>query len=687
MAQKLATSFQTRLLGIFLLNTLLTVAIVFAFNQWLRTRLLQEADNSLLVSAGQIANRIDEFNRSNSQTYNVGTTLPDLTAYIQADVDQRNDADFRERALTTLSSLEIQPWDQYYTLSKAILDDKGQNILDTSPDNIGTDESQQAYFRAALLGGSVNISPIQYRPERSGIYFFYSVPIRADTQPGTIIGVLRIQVAIATVQDIVFDSVRGHEFEAIIFDANFVRVVDTEHKKLLFRSITTFSADDLATLRSQYALPPLSDDDVSVPMRALTEKLINSDKVQVVSGYTSPDTRNEERLAIVRLKTVPWYLVVSQPAAQYYAPAQQQTQAILLLAIALTVISLVSSFYIARRVTRPIRVLTAVAEQVAEGKLYTKAPITTHDEVGTLAQAFNLMTTELEAAHATLEERVEHRTQELSEANQKLTHEIAERERYQKRALDLAMEHERRRILAEFIQKASHEFRTPLSIINVKAYLLGRLLPADQLHHLNIVEEQTKNINMLVNRMVLMARLDSGVQAPAEYVQIDALMRTVYARNAFQDYHATAHLDLQAPDTWVYADPELLATAVQNILDNALGHSPAPLEISIKTRVAGESVSIIITDNGIGIPPELHGRVFERFFRVDEAHTTRGFGLGLPIAKRIIENADGSIELASQVGQGTTVTITLGTRHKDEIPLDDHPHKAAAAALSHTEFG
>lgn len=682
-ARKLATSFQTRLLGIFLINTLLTVVIVIAFNQWLRNQLLHEADNSLLVSAGQIADRIDEFHRSNRQTFNVGTKLPDLVQFLQADEEARNDPELRERARITLVSLDIEPWDQYYILSKALLDANGMNIMDTAPANIGADESQQDYFQAALLGGSVNISSIQYRPERGGIYFFYSVPIRLnDTVTEGIIGVLRIQVAIATVQDIVFASVRGQEINATLFDANYVRVVDTRYRKLLFRSITQYSLEEIATLRSEYALPPLSDEEVSVPLPDLVEQLANSDHVQVVSGYIAPDADSQERLAIVRLKTVPWYLVVSQPASQYYAPAQRQTQGILLLTIALTMISLFSSYFIARRVTRPIRALTAAAEQVAEGKLYVKAPIKSQDEVGTLAQAFNVMTTELEAAHSTLEERVERRTQELSEANQKLKHEIAERERYEKRVLDLALEHERRRILSEFIQKASHEFRTPLSIINVKSYLVKRLLPADQQHHLDVIQVQGEHIHELVNRMVLMSRLDSGVQTTAEYLQIDGFMKSVYTgrANAFKEKNAIIHLELQASDTWVYADPDLLSTALYNILDNALMHSPAPVEITIKTRITGETVAIIIEDNGVGIPPELHDRVFERFFRVDEAHTTRGFGLGLPIAKRIIENIGGSIELKSQVGQGTTVTISLSIKSKQESPSDGYRPDSLAAS-------
>ena len=662
---RLFASIQTRLLVVFLINTLLTVAIVIAFNQWLRIQLIAEADNALLVSAAQIAERVDEFNRSNKQVFTVGSKLPGLVDFLEAGEEERSNPEFRERTRITLDSLEIEPWDEYYVLSQAILDRNGENIMDTALDNIGADESQQDYFRATLLGGSINISPIQYRPDRGGIYYYYAVPLRENTPPTSVIGVLRIQVSIASVQNIVFQSVRGQDLNVALFDENYVRVADTQHEEILFRSIADFSAEQIAALRSRYALPPLPDSEVSVLLPGLLGILENTRQDHVVSGYTAPNA-DRERLAIIRLETVPWYLVVSQPAKQYYQPVQRLTTGILVLVITLTVIALISSYLISKRITRPIRALTVVARQVAEGTLHTKAPVTSSDEVGTLARTFNLMTTELEAVRATLEERVDERTQELSETNEKLKHEIVERQRYEKQALELAFEHERSRILSEFIQKASHEFRTPLSIINVKSYVVKQFLPDEKQQHLNVIEEQGKYIEGLVKRMVLMSRLDSGVSTPSKHLQIDEFIKTFYAGKAdvFEVKKASVHLDLQAANTWIYADPELLSIAIQNVVDNALKHAADLIEIYIKTRILNEMAAIIIEDNGIGIPEELQARVFELFFRVDEAHSTRGFGLGLPIAKRIVENMGGTIELASEVGTGTTVTLKLGIKEQ-----------------------
>jgi signal transduction histidine kinase len=663
-------SIQARLLAVFLVITLVTVVIVVVFNQWIRVQLTAGADSTLQVSAAQIAERIDEFHRSNLQTFNVGSRLIDLVEFLEAGESQRLDSAFRERVRITLDSLEIEPWDEYYLLSQAIIDRNGVNVLDTLLGNIGADESDQDYFRAALLGGSINISAIQYRPERSGINFYYAVPIRDETPPNTVVGVLRIQVSVSSIQNIVFDSVVGEGLNVAIFDENFVRVVDTRNEDLLFRSIATFTPERIETLRRRYALPPLPDDAVSVPIPDLVEMLTRTQDAQVASGCTAPalGCNMDERLAIIKLETVPWYLVVSQPVDQLYQTVQRQTAGILILVFSLTVVALAGSYYISRRITEPIRSLTAVAEQVAEGALDIQAPITTNDEVGTLARTFNQMTLELGQAHHLLEDRVEQRTRELLEANEKLKHEIEERQRYEKQALHLALEHERRRILSDFIQKASHEFKTPLSIINVNSYMAKRFLPVDKLRHMEEIESQGRYIEGLINRMVLMTRLDSGVSQSVQALQIDDLVRTVYnsKRDAFRQQQAEVQLDLQAPNTWVSGDPELLFIAVQHLVDNALNHSEGALVIGIRTDAHDGVVSITIEDNGVGIPEALQSRVFERFFRADEALTTRGFGLGLPIAWRIVENIGGTIELDSEVGTGTRVTITLG-----ELPPED----------------
>ena len=659
--EKVFSSIQGRLLAVFFISTLLTIAIVFAFNQWLRLQLIAEADNALLVNALQIADRIDEFNRSNQQVFSVGSRLPDLVDFLEADDVRRSDPDFQERTRFTLDSLEVEPWDEYYILSQAILDEHGRNILDTARENIGADESQEEYFRAAFIGSSINISSIQYRPDRSGIFFYYAVPLREIDTPNSVIGVLRIQMTIASIQNIVFESVRGQDLNVSVFDENYVRIVETEQEDLLFRSVASYTPEQLSTLRSTYAIPPFPANEVTIPVPGLYDLLAHTRQFQVASGYTLPNTETEKRIAIVKLDTVPWYLITSQSNNQYYETVQRQTTGLLVLAISLTIVALLASLLISKRITEPIRTLTAVAEQVAEGRLDIKAPVNSKDEVGTLARAFNLMTSELELAHATLEERVDKRTQELLETNERLKHEIVERERYEQRALDLVFEHERRRILSEFIQKASHEFKTPLSIINVNSHLVKRLLPADRQRLMNTIEDQTKYIDGLVSRMVLMSRLDSGISTPMEYLLIDDVIKMVCStvESTYQEKPLRLTLDLQAPHSFVYADRELLLTALHNLVDNALRYSRDSVEITVTTRMQARRVSIEITDNGIGIPVDLQPRVFERFFRVDEAHSTRGFGLGLPITKRIIENMGGSIVLDSAVVSGTTVTIHL----------------------------
>ena len=115
----------------------------------------------------------------------------------------------------------------------------------------------------------------------------------------------------------------------------------------------------------------------------------------------------------------------------------------------------------------------------------------------------------------------------------------------------------------------------------------------------------------------------------------------------------------QLPD--IYCDSDRIEQCPDHILSNAIKYTPDGGEISIKARAEGDTVLISVTDNGIGIPEKDIDRLFERFYRVDKARSREagGSGLGLSIAKEIIERHGGKITIESKYGEGTTVTVYL----------------------------
>lgn len=227
--------------------------------------------------------------------------------------------------------------------------------------------------------------------------------------------------------------------------------------------------------------------------------------------------------------------------------------------------------------------------------------------------------------------------------------------------LTIAFEKERIRILSHFIEGALHEFRTPLSTIRVHLYMLSQALGAEHGEHLQIIERQTDDILGLVESLSTISKLDNNENLRTQNVNINQLIQDIYTKKhtRFDECEIHASLALKADLPSISASSHELSLAIESILDNAIKHTPAHENIKTSTHFTEDHVIIIIEDTGIGIEESILPRIFERFFRQDSARTTRGFGLGLPTAKSIVERHQGEIQVESIVGQGSTFTILL----------------------------
>lgn len=270
-----------------------------------------------------------------------------------------------------------------------------------------------------------------------------------------------------------------------------------------------------------------------------------------------------------------------------------------------------------------------------------------------------------------LEERVARRTAALHAANQRLTEEIAERKRAEQEVLRLAVERERAQVLATFIRDASHEFRTPLTLIHTSLHLLSKVRDEQRrLTYIERIEEQTQVILRLVEALVLMSRLDSGEPLRRQLVDINMLVSTSVAR-----YEAEiAARDIRLQIDYSPALPRLLgsaeelAQALDKILDNAVKYTPANGLIALRTLLNDGQLIIEISDSGSGISDQDLPHIFERFYRGDQAHTSRGFGLGLPIAHKIIERHLGHIVVETDPTRGTTFRLVLPVSAPQPVP-------------------
>lgn len=241
---------------------------------------------------------------------------------------------------------------------------------------------------------------------------------------------------------------------------------------------------------------------------------------------------------------------------------------------------------------------------------------------------------------------------------------ITERKQSAERAIQLQLEQERIQLLAEFIQNASHEFYTPLSIIRTSLYLLSKSEKHERYpDYIANVENQIDVIADLVKALVLMTSLDSVANVSITPTYVNQLVQSAVHRveETARKKSLVITSTIEESGIFLLVNADRMLIALTNVLDNAVRYTPEGGQIAITAHRVGDDdfVCLRVSDTGVGIAKADQARVFERFYRHDDAHTTRGFGLGLPIAKRIIELHGGKITVDSDVGQGASFCMTV----------------------------
>lgn len=229
-----------------------------------------------------------------------------------------------------------------------------------------------------------------------------------------------------------------------------------------------------------------------------------------------------------------------------------------------------------------------------------------------------------------------------------------------------AVEKSRINAISQFITHVSHDFRHPLSSINVSTYLIRKKAAAVEglEQHLNQINFQTKRLSNLVNDLMTMTKLDSGLPLNSEKVDLNQLVRQVVAIYKPEANNKQLLIKMHLEDrtsTVGVVDIAQITKALSNLIMNAIHYTPAGGIVAVRTAVYGRTILIDVQDTGIGIHEEHHTQIFERFFKINAARTTdvHGSGLGLPIARAIVEAHGGHITVQSQPEQGSRFTIRL----------------------------
>lgn len=211
----------------------------------------------------------------------------------------------------------------------------------------------------------------------------------------------------------------------------------------------------------------------------------------------------------------------------------------------------------------------------------------------------------------------------------------------------------------QFVSDASHELKTPLSIIKSYAELLkrrGKANPELITESIDVIEQEAERMQLLVNQLLDLAKNKQAF--PHEPIDLVPLVKKVH--RIFADaYDRKIHLDIAEKSVLIKGNEKQIEQVVYILLSNAIKYSEK--EIALHLYVKQQFAVLDVIDKGIGIPEEEQKRIFDRFYRVDKARSrqTGGTGLGLAIANEIVKHHGGTIEVVSEIGKGSTFTVNI----------------------------
>lgn len=406
----------------------------------------------------------------------------------------------------------------------------------------------------------------------------------------------------------------------------------------------------------------------------LTEAVVEGDSVYlfwapVMAGHS--DTREDLYLAYLDQEYIEVEefigfveIVLSQKRIN-----QQVQEAIIASVSVLLVffpVSFLLSYWIARRLSTPLNHLVTLTKTVADGDLSQRIDNHYQDETAQLATSFNTMIDSvklrndaLKAAHDELEQRVELRTKELSTANTQMKNEIFERLRAEQelelKARDLGRRNDD---LEKFAYAAAHDLKTPLrGIANVVEWLkedLGEQLDETSREHLNLLRKRVLRLESLIEGLREYA-MAGDFSAPEEHIDCAQLIQEI-----IESYSLDSSCIIIDNNMPVFSGHrKKLSQVFSHLISNALEHAPIEnLLIKISMQDESERYRFCVHDNGPGIDPAYHKKVFDMFETIQRKDHLDGVGIGLAVVKKIVEEHRGEVTIDSSPHQGTNIYFT-----------------------------
>ena len=339
--------------------------------------------------------------------------------------------------------------------------------------------------------------------------------------------------------------------------------------------------------------------------------------------------------AYAPIEVLGWKIFLEQPLSEAFAPligSVLRAGLVLLLGIGLAI---AASRMLARQMVAPIRTLEAGVARLAAGRLDEPVVVQTGDELEGLADEFNLLARQLKESYASLEQKIEVRTHQLSEANS---------------------------AKSRFLASASHDLRQPVHALGLFVAQLDEAKdPVARQHIAEKIAASSTAVSELLEALLDVSKLDTDAALPRH---VDLALQPMFDRLE-HSFAVTAHakglrLRVRPTPACVTSDPVFLERILLNLLSNAIAYTRSG-GVLIGARCHGDFVAIEVWDTGVGIAPDEHRHIFEEFYRLPGAagEDGKGLGLGLAIVERLARRLQVTVGLTSIAGRGSKFSVIV----------------------------
>ncbi|MFI5275584.1 MAG: ATP-binding protein [Candidatus Saccharimonadales bacterium] len=508
-----------------------------------------------------------------------------------------------------------------------LLDSSGIQKLLVTPSSVSTkavDMSSSDAFRVVtFLGGADYISPVRF-DQHHNAFISIAVPLTsyASTQDGTSLSTSKPGLILGPT------SIKGTLVVTVAMRQLWNNVLNAKLGQAGYAYVTDNQGNVIAYPDTSFAIHHPNLANVPEVKKGLAETL--------TPGATLPEpvpaqTLSESGVSVLsshyRVARTNWIVVAEEPIQSVYAPVNNDIRIAAIFFGLSFLVGIMLIVLLSRSLLRPIRTLTEGADKLATGDLKYRINLSRHDEFGLLAKTFNNMAAKISADIEHLEN------------------------------LD--------KLKNEFILIASHNLRTPLSVINGYIGILRKSEASPQNSEMVVaIEKAAHKLSAFSEDLLTISSIEAGsAKLHIESLPAQALLKPL--EDEFNAKATDSNIQLTwsvpSPSATVILSPVHIRSAVSNLLRNALEFTPKGGKVEVTLEVTAQNYVFTVQDSGMGIQPDEVKRLFTKFHRGTGTfrYDYDGIGIGLYLTSLIVDAHHGQINVLSQVGVGSTFSITI----------------------------